>query len=731
MDRAQRLDLLARARQVRTGHEDRPAGAVRVASAARRVRTQNVADGAWASGPSCRQDHGTPCSMPTGTTTSSSSVADAQRRDQQVPQPGDPQVGARASGVRGGAAARVGQPAQGEQQRPQLGRDVLLGAELHEPGPSRLDDDRDEPTLELPELDQRPAVERLAERRRAGQPRQRSPPGRRPGPRGPVGAEHRGASSRRRATRRARRRRRARAVARRGDARRRDDSDAGERVSSAAARVRSIHASALAGDAPASTTPEPDLPELGAVARRERAQLDRGQRRAVDGEVPQARAALREHRGRVPRDARAASAPASRPRSRTSTCPLRASARARARAATGVARPVRRPSATRPATRYASTALCRLPGLLEPTRGATRDRELGEARRAAPAAAPRRRSATARSRHAGASLTPGASARPRPRGRLAAGEVDPSAGRCARAAAAPRSTMSGSPDGLELLDRAGRRGRRLGEQPQVHHRVGVLRVVLPQRDAGVDVRLRRRGRSRACPRAAARPAPRSTRGVWTSGAEQAGHLRRRERHGGVRGVERLVVARRARRARGRGCSSRSPVRARRPGRRPPAATGTAASGSASRPAFCSTTARESPTRPRNRARSAGSIDVRPAHRQRARRPGRAPRRARVAQLLQDRRAAGQDGGLDVPDAVPPGDPDGLVEQRDARTNRPTVPEMSQASTRRLSPSSSGSFRRTCDDDERPAPGAPPTSDRRRRRPSGNSACIRSVGSALW
>ena len=46
--------------------------------------------------------------------------------------------------------------------------DVRLGAELDEPGPPRVDDDRHEPALELAELDQRAAVER---RRGRGQRR--------------------------------------------------------------------------------------------------------------------------------------------------------------------------------------------------------------------------------------------------------------------------------------------------------------------------------------------------------------------------------------------------------------------------------------------------------------------------------------------------------------------------------------------------------------------------------
>ena len=263
--------------------------------------------------------------------------------------------------------------------------------------------------------------------------------------------------------------------------------------------------------------------------------------------------------------------------------------------------------------------------------------------------------------------------------------------------------MSWQPGRVELLDRPRCRGRGLGQQPQVDHRVGVLRVVLPQRDARRRRTPAPTGRSRACPPAAARPAPRSTRGVCTSGAASS------RAPATSRGPRRRPRASSASSYAPRSASTRARLfvaidrRARRPSASAASSVRYRCSASASRPAFCSTTARESRIRTRNRARSAGSMAVaRLDRRERGVQVARG--RAHVAQLLQDRRAAGEHGGRDVPARGAGG------VTRTASSSSGRADESSHrarnvaASTRRLSPSSSGSFRRTCHRPRRPAPG---------------------------
>ena len=190
--------------------------------------------------------------------------------------------------------ARVGEPAQREQQGPQLVLDVQPRAELDDPRAPRLDDDRHEPALVGPRA-------RRAFGRRA--------PSRSAPSRTVSCAERRAArcstvrvhcAARRRLTASsstAVASRPADSVRRRPDQRprvARTSPEPGSRTERAAARVRSIHARVRAGEPPRQDDAEPDLPELCTVARCQCAQLDRGQARPVDREVAQTRAALRQ-----------------------------------------------------------------------------------------------------------------------------------------------------------------------------------------------------------------------------------------------------------------------------------------------------------------------------------------------------------------------------------------------------------------------------------------------------
>ena len=260
MDGAQGVDLLARTRR---GPGRRPAPSGRPV----RVRARRGACGprTWPTAPApAGRRAGTTtarrAACPTGTTTSSSSAPDAQGCDEQVPQPGDPQVGARACGVRRGAGPRglARRRRANSSGRSSVG-DVLLRRPARRAGPAAAR--RRRPRADPRASRTRPASGRRAPRAVAASPGTRGRR-RRPstGAPGPAAQSSTGTCTSAPSADASRSAGRPRSGAAPCGGRRREPSDAGSRVLSAAARVRSIHASVLAGDAPASTTPSPISP---------------------------------------------------------------------------------------------------------------------------------------------------------------------------------------------------------------------------------------------------------------------------------------------------------------------------------------------------------------------------------------------------------------------------------------------------------------------------------------
>ena len=85
------------------------------------MRAQKVADGARATGPACTAAQGTPCRLRAGMITSFVARAHRQRGKEKPGEPAQPQVGAGPCGVmRGARLAGLGEPAQREQQGPEL-----------------------------------------------------------------------------------------------------------------------------------------------------------------------------------------------------------------------------------------------------------------------------------------------------------------------------------------------------------------------------------------------------------------------------------------------------------------------------------------------------------------------------------------------------------------------------------------------------------------------------------
>ena len=528
VDRAQGVDLLA-AHPSGPGRPRGPSGRhdpVRARRGACGPRTSPTAPGR--AGRRAGRTTARRAACPTGTTTSSSSVARPQRRDEQVRAAGRP-AGRRSHGRRPPRrrAARVGQAAQGEAAAAAARCATSCSrAELDERGRRRgsTTTATSRPSR-LPELDERPPVERLADAPRApGTARPRRRPRRRARPRRPGRAPARAVPSRT-ASPTSRRRR----LARRGRARGGPRPSRPSRLerpagasSRAAARVRSIQASARAGEPPCSTTPSPISPSSAPWpdARARSSIVGRLDRWTARSRSPARHSAI--VAGRVAADRARA-----RPRR-----PGRGSARGPARSGArllgagelahghGVARPVTS-AATRPATRCASTALCRLPA----RSSRRRRRDARPPSSAAPtgpacsrASTPMRR---ARSRHARAALPLERLARPRPQvARASRGRPSSRQIRASRSWASVRHERDAR--GVELLDRARRRGARLRQQPEVRHRVGVLRVVLPQRDAGVRVGLCRRLEVAQALAAADLTGRRSRRGSGSSARRRPG-----------------------------------------------------------------------------------------------------------------------------------------------------------------------------------------------------------------
>ncbi len=395
-------------------------------------------------------------------------AADAERGDQDLAQAAYAQVGAQSGRLRGVRAARVRQPAEREEQRAQLLLDGGLGTQLDHPSSPRIDDHGDELALVTAELDKGAPRELRAQCGQAEQLLRGTPAGQRLDRPGPlrsadpsflIGLElHRRARGTDRASRN-----RAASLAQR-------TVRAGEPPpTSAAALVRSIHARVFAGDPAGQDDAESDLPQLGAVAGRQGAQLDGRQARPVHREVTQTSPAFRHRPGRMrsgPSSHRACK-PAAHAQEHLPATPelVRAGERR-----DGLPRSVE-VEGDAAGNEEALDGTLQMTCPLEPGRRPARGHQLPDPGRtgALPGLDPDEHGLVARARPVlPTSCVGGVVGQVPRRVEIARQERDPGQSQLCVGG------HHGDTRADELVDRALRRGGGLRQEPQIHHRVGVL-----------------------------------------------------------------------------------------------------------------------------------------------------------------------------------------------------------------------------------------------------------------
>ena len=164
VDTGQRPDLLHGSGQIGPGYQGHVVPGRRPAPAASAVRAQNVADGARATGPACSAAQGTPSRPRAGMIDHFLTRAHRKRGEEQPGQPAQPQVGAGPGGFMRGRLAGLGEPAQREQQGPELFPDRPQRPERRDLAAPRPDDDRHQVLAEPPVGDERPPVQPVAQR---------------------------------------------------------------------------------------------------------------------------------------------------------------------------------------------------------------------------------------------------------------------------------------------------------------------------------------------------------------------------------------------------------------------------------------------------------------------------------------------------------------------------------------------------------------------------------------